>query len=87
MGHCSPSEFPFCDNDCEAEFRRVVDGIESRMPLEMLRVKPGSRLWVEAEKEIMARRVRDYTQRRDYAELEYERERRQRRPFKSLYPC
>jgi hypothetical protein len=74
MGYCSPSEYAFWGPECEREFRRVVDLMATGAPVAMIGVRPGSRLWLEAEKEIMARRARDYTQARDYAELEYERE-------------
>jgi hypothetical protein len=71
MGHCSPQEYAFCGPECEKQFNRVVDGLATGVPLDLIGAKPGSRLWLEAEKEIAARRVREYSQWRDNAEREY----------------
>jgi hypothetical protein len=78
MGHCSPLEYPFCDPECAAEFQRAVEILATGADLELLGIEPDSRLAVEARKEVIALRVREYSQWRDEAEREYERSRPRR---------
>jgi hypothetical protein len=59
MGYCSPAEFAFCDDACRRRFDSVVERLENG----------------EALKEIGRRRVRQYTEDRQYAEDQYLRNR------------
>jgi hypothetical protein len=74
-GHCRPLEFPYCDGKCEATFNRVVERLESGVPVDLVGARPGDRVYDAAEKEIMRRRVRQYTENRQYAEDEFLRNR------------
>jgi hypothetical protein len=71
MGHCSPIEFAFCGPACEKRFNKVVDMLSTGAPLDMVGAKPGDRVYEQAMKEISARRVRDFTQQRDWLERQY----------------
>jgi hypothetical protein len=65
MGFCSPGEYPFCGPECEARLNRVVDGLMTRMPIEMLGVGSGDRVYEEAGKEVIRMRAREFTEWRD----------------------
>jgi hypothetical protein len=78
MGHCSPQEFPYCDSNCEKLFLRVVERMIEGVPEELVGARPGSRLWLEAEREIGRRRVRAFSEDRQYAEDSYLRNRPRR---------
>jgi hypothetical protein len=71
MGHCSPAEYPYCDDKCRLKFERVVEGIATGVPLDLLGAKPGSRLWLEAEKEISRIEARGLWQARAGLEIDY----------------
>jgi hypothetical protein len=85
-GHCSPLEYPFCGPDCEKQFNRVVEAIETLMPLDMVGAKPGSKLWIEAQREISWREARASWQARDELVREYlETRPRRREPVARRY--
>jgi hypothetical protein len=71
MGHCSPSEYAFCDSACEKLFNRVVDGLESRVPPDWLGASPGDRVYQEAQREISRREARGLWQARARLEIDY----------------
>jgi hypothetical protein len=71
MGHCSPAEWPYCSSKCEATFNKVVDGLATGVPLDLVGARPGSRLWLEAEKELARRAVRSFSADREFAERQY----------------
>jgi hypothetical protein len=76
--YISPGDYPYCDSNCEKLFNRVVERMIEGVPEELVGARPGSRLWLEAEKEIARRRVRSFSDDRQYAEDEYLRNRSRR---------
>jgi hypothetical protein len=70
-GHCSPIEYPYCDDKCRLKFERVVDQLSSGVPLDWVGAKPGSRLRLEAEKEISRIEARGLWQARARLEIDY----------------
>jgi hypothetical protein len=78
MGHCSPAEFAFCDDACRRRFDSVVERLESGVPADLVGARPGDRVYAEALKEISRRRVRAYSEDRQYAEDSYLRNRPRR---------
>jgi hypothetical protein len=84
--HIAPGAYPYCDQSCEREFNRVVEAIETRMPLDMVGAKPGSKLWIEAQREISWREARASWQARDELVREYlETRPRRREPVARRY--
>jgi hypothetical protein len=75
MGYCSPAEFAFCDDACRRRFDSVVERLENGVPADLVGARPGDRVYDEALKEIGRRRVRQYTEDRQYAEDQYLRNR------------
>jgi hypothetical protein len=86
MGYCSPLEYAFCGPSCETLFNRVVDMLLTGAPADMIGAKPGSRLWIEAQREISWREARASWQARDELVREYlETRPRRREPVARRY--